>query len=127
MGIVEVTLNGSTNKNADTKLMRGLKDVLELIHQDSSANLKEQQMVDLDLPLALPVWSKQDCRMDFNTKCDSQPASLAASFFPYILKWPYCCTTPNSGTKTALNLLVGKFCTSITRRSCNRLDIGSGV
>ncbi|XP_028762541.1 probable enoyl-CoA hydratase 2, mitochondrial isoform X2 [Neltuma alba] len=39
-GIVEVTLDRPKNKNAiDTKLMRGLKYVLELIHQDSSANV----------------------------------------------------------------------------------------
>ena len=39
-GIVEVNLYRPKNKNAiDTKLMRGLKHALELIHQDSSANV----------------------------------------------------------------------------------------
>ncbi|KAF7828464.1 putative enoyl-CoA hydratase 2, mitochondrial [Senna tora] len=39
-GIIEVRLDRPENKNAiDTKLMRGLKHVLELIHEDSSANV----------------------------------------------------------------------------------------
>lgn len=39
-GIIEVSLDRPQNKNAiDTKLMRGLRHVLELLHHDSSAHV----------------------------------------------------------------------------------------